>query len=246
MKSHDIGVVLGYQVEPSTGRFPDIMYQCLDALAELYWLKIVPKLATAGKYANEYDFAGKDPYPWNECEVAAAYLITRHHCRPKDISQEDESQDTLQNLERLKRRIFIPKGLDHPSSMRDILFVAADHRAERVEWLGGLVLGPDFSITVDDSVPCTDKQAIAHEAFVFAVWRELLKDMTPGDDEWLATQFFDGEMYRFWRVFANEAAAVGKLAIEYSVDCPRDTAGVRDLLDRFARTGKILVADGVE
>lgn len=207
MSSYDVGVVLGNQVNPD-GRFPDPMYRCLDRVAELYKQGVFPKLATAGNYAVEYDFVGKQPYPWKESDVSAEYLIDAGGIPPEVVLREGKSKDTLQNLVELKK-------LFKQHNLMRIFIVAPHHRATRIRWLAELVLGPEFAVQVDDTVPCHDKQAIAHEAFEFAKWQELLKDMTPGDDEWLEAQFFDGEIYQFWRTFAKEAAGRGLLAAQY-------------------------------
>lgn len=185
------------------------MYRCLDRAAALYKQGVFARLATSGKYAVEYDFAGREPYPWRECDVSADYLIDVCGIPPEVVLKEGESKDTLQNLVELKK-LFGPQGV------RRILIIAPEHRAPRLRWLAELVFGPQFTVHVDGTVPCRDKQAVAHEAFIFAKSREFLKAMKPGDHEWLETQFFDGEAYKFWRKFAQEAAARGLLATQYS------------------------------
>src|SRR6185369_11340107 len=104
------------------------MYWCLDRAAELFWLGAFPKLATSGAYAVEYDFAGREPYPWKECDVSAGYLIEEHGVPDGVILREGKSKDTLQNLVELKK-LFIQRGIRH------ILIVAPEHRVERLEWL---------------------------------------------------------------------------------------------------------------
>jgi hypothetical protein len=149
-----------------------------------------------------------------ECDKMAEYLQTRH-VPTKDILRESESKDTISNIYYLKRQVFQPKGL------KNLLFIAAEARLPRIEFLCKRILGPTYKLRFE-AVTHTQGEVSPNEKQTLAKQAAFLAPMKDGDDTWLDNQFYIGPYYAAVRARVIERAALEPLL--YLADPPWPTA----------------------
>ncbi len=188
MAEYDIGVVLGSQPDTTTWQFPQQIYESLDEAGRLIESDEIPLVITSGKWGINIDDLGLTQ-PFRESDAMAEYLI--HNGIPDDkILRERESKDSISNLYYLKTQFFIPRGMIRP------LFIVAEFRVPRLQFLCRKVLGHNFEVSF---LPIPSEIGSTYdEANTSRVQKEFLDQMQDGDHEWLKDKFYDAPMYKYW------------------------------------------------
>ncbi len=184
---YDTAVILGSR--PSDGktwRFPSHIYYSLDRAIELYNQKIISSITVSGKWTLNFDVL-HITQPFTECDKMADYLLAKDI--PADaILRESESKDTISNIYYLKRRVFQPKGL------RSLLFIAAEPRLLRIEFLCRRILGSTYA-PYFEAVAYGPDEVSPNEQHTLAKQAAFLAPMKDGDDKWLDGKFYVGPYY---------------------------------------------------
>lgn len=185
MNHYDLIVILGSK-QGEDMRFPSHVHAALDRAVELYDQGIAPAIALSGKWALEFDHQGIVP-PAVESALMADYL-EKHGISKAVILQEDKSKDTVANLYYLKQTVF------EPHQAKRLLFVLADFRIERVRFLAHKILGSAYTVDfMTISSPAAERYP--DEAQTLERTKYYLKDMTPGDDDFVKDMFYDHPFY---------------------------------------------------
>ena len=188
MKQYDAVVVAGSQPDTTTWEFPEQVYKCLDKAEELLENGHATHIVVAGRWSIALDNRGL-VQPFKECDAMANYLLAQGVPADK-ILKEGFSKDTISNLYYLKTKIFIPNGYTK------VLFVAADFRIPRLEFLCKRILGAAYEYGFE---PIASKPSASYnEPHTFKVQKEFLAPMKDGDHAWLADKFYSAPMYEYW------------------------------------------------
>jgi len=188
MKQYDAVVVAGYQPDTTTWEFPEHVYKSLDKAKSLLESGRATHIVTAGKWSIAMDNRGL-VQPFRECDAMADYLLAQGVPENK-ILREGFSKDTISNLYYLKTKIFMPKGYTK------ILFVAADFRIQRLEFLCKRILGAEYEC--DFEPVAAERNSTYNEPHAFKIQQEFLAPMKDGDHAWLADKFYSAPMYQYW------------------------------------------------
>jgi uncharacterized SAM-binding protein YcdF (DUF218 family) len=188
MKKYDAVVTLGSQPDTTTWNFPEQVYKCLDKAKTLLDCGRVAYVVTSGKWSITLDNIGL-VQPFRECDVMADYLLSLSVSESK-IIKEGLSKDTISNLYFLKTEIFIPRMFNK------ILFVAADFRIPRLEYLSGKILGDEYGWAFEPIAASPSSNY--NEKHTLEVQKEFLRPMKDGDHAWLADKFYSAPMYEYW------------------------------------------------
>ncbi|MDQ3094294.1 MAG: YdcF family protein [bacterium] len=202
MPHYDTAVILGYRpLNGETWQFPAHITSSLDRSVELFNEGTISFITVSGKWTINFDVLNI-AQPFKECDKMAEYLLRK--CIPNDaILRESESKDTISNIYNLKRQVFVPNAL------RNLLFVAAEPRLERIKFLSQKILGSEYSL---DFEPVTYKpeEVSQNEQRTFAEQDAFLAPMKNGDDAWLDGRFYTDPYYD----------AVKNRVVERAVDEP--------------------------
>ncbi|MFZ1549224.1 YdcF family protein [Candidatus Roizmanbacteria bacterium] len=192
MKRYDGIVILGSQpINPSVSwTFPTHVYNSLDRAIELHHKKVSPYIIVSGKWSVRFDTLKITP-PFTECDKMAEYLLEKGVTK-EFILREDESKDTVSNLYYLKKLIFKPKKI------KEILFIVADFRIERIRYFCKRILGSEYKVHFL-SVNSESGEIYPNEAHTFKIYKEFLSPMKSGDDAWLDGKFFTAPIYSYWK-----------------------------------------------
>ncbi len=182
---YDSVIVLGSQPDPTTWKFPDQIYTCLDATIELFNQGIAPLIVTSGDHTINFDFDGIDQ-PLPECDMLAEYLRDKGIDR-QSILTERHSKDSISNLYYLKKEILLP------NKMTNLLFVVASFRIPRLQFLCAKILGPQFIVSFEPVIAI--QGSTYDEESTIRRQREFLAPMKNGDSDWLADKFYDHPFY---------------------------------------------------
>ncbi len=186
--AHDAIVVLATQPDTETWEFPKQIYECLDKAAKLFKAGKAPFIITSGDRSISIVSRGLKQ-PFKECDKLADYLVEQAIPSSK-ILREGESRDSISNLYYLKTNFFIPR------KTRNILFVVADFRIPRLEFLCKRILGPDYKVTF---VPISAEVGPSYnERHTMKIQKEFLEPMKDGEHGWLNDKFYDSSMYKYW------------------------------------------------
>ena len=182
-----VAVILGSRpYDGKTWQFPSHIYNSLDRAIDLYKQKFISLIVVSGKWTINFDVL-HIKQPFKESDKMADYLIAKG-IPSQAILRESESKDTISNIYYLKRKIFKPMGLIN------LLFIAAEPRLQRIEFLCQKILGPDYELRYEavnfapDEVSLNEKLTLARQA-------AFLKPMTAGNDKWLDGKFYTGPYY---------------------------------------------------
>ncbi|MDQ3065076.1 MAG: YdcF family protein [bacterium] len=188
MNKYDAVIVVGSQPDLVTWKLPEQVYQCLDRAQEILVSGKASYIITSGKWSIVLDNIGLKQ-PFRECDVMTDYLIMRGVPVSK-ILKETKSKDSISNLYYLKTEILIPK------SFKNILFITADFRIPRLEFLCQRILGNEYS--VDFETVTAIPSSSYNEPNTFRVQKDFLEPMQDGDHTWLADKFYTAPMYKYW------------------------------------------------
>jgi len=184
--SHDVIILLGSQPDLTTWEFPEQVHLCVRRAKELLNEGQAPFIVTSGKWSTTIDTLQLHQ-PFRECDALANLLIDQG-VDPAKILKESRSQDTISNLYHLKKGLLIPRN------MKRLLFVVAEFRIPRLEFLCEQILGPDY--TIDFEPIQSEPSASYNEPQTFKMQKEFLEPIKPGEHEWLADKFFAAPMYQ--------------------------------------------------
>lgn len=184
--TYDLIVLLGSQPDIATWEFPEQVHACVERTKKLLEQGLAPYIATSGMWSISIDALGLKQ-PFRECD-ALAELLVQQGVDPTKILKEDCSRDTISNLYYLKTGLLIPRG------MIRLLFVVADFRIPRLQFLCERILGPEYVVGFDPIE--SELGASYNEPQTFQLQEEFLKSMHTGDHEWLADKFFTAPMYQ--------------------------------------------------
>lgn len=188
MAKFDALIVLGSQPDPITWEFPRQVYDCLDTTKELYDSDVAPLIITSGMWSIALDSQGITQ-PFKECDALADYLINKG-VPTEDILKEGDSKDTISNLYYLKTNLLIPHKLTK------LLFVVAEFRIARLQFLSGRILGSDYSVFFEPIQ--SEMGSTYNETLTLKVQSEFLEPMATGDHMWLKDKFYTAPMYQYW------------------------------------------------
>lgn len=184
---YDCLIVLGTQPDLQTWEFPEQIIQCLETAAKLFKDGVSDKIIVSGKWSRRIEDCQLGQ-PFDECDKLAD-LLTAQGVDEEAIYRERQSTDTVSNLYYVKQQLLIPLGL------KKILFVVADFRIARLEFLVRKVLGPDYQVDYEP-VESDEKMSPSYnEAETMARTEKFLANMNDGDHDWLADKFFDHPFY---------------------------------------------------
>jgi|GEM_PF-1169314 uncharacterized SAM-binding protein YcdF (DUF218 family) len=199
MINYDTAVILGSRPrDGKTWRFPSHVYYSLDRAVELYNKKKISFITVSGKWTLNFDVL-HITQPFTECEKMADYLLAKG-IPDNAILRESESKDTISNIYYLKRQIFESKGL------RSLLFIAAEPRLPRIEFLCQRILGPTYSLHFE-AVAYAQDEVSPNEQRTLTKQTAFLAPMKDGDDAWLDGKFYVGPYYDAVRNRVIERAA---------------------------------------
>jgi uncharacterized SAM-binding protein YcdF (DUF218 family) len=184
--TYDVIILLGSQPDLVTWEFPGQVHACVDRTRELLAAGRAPYVITSGKWSIAVDTL-RLQQPFRECDALADLLIAQG-VDPSKILKEEHSQDTISNLYYLKTGLLLPRGMKH------VLFVVADFRIPRLQFLCERILGPDY--VVDFEPIKSQPSASYNEPQTFKLQKDFLEPMQPGDHEWLTDKFFSAPMYQ--------------------------------------------------
>ncbi len=189
VKTYDAIVVLGSQPDPATWKFPKQVYDCLDRAMELLNQDNASHISVSGDHGIKLDNLNIKQ-PFKECDVLADYLLKRGVPSDK-ILKEGESRDTISNLYYLKTQVFIPQ------QMKYLLFVVAEFRIPRLQFLCKRILGKDYMCDFESISSKTG--STYNESHTLKIQSAFLEPMADGNHNWLDGKFYDAPMYQYWR-----------------------------------------------
>ena len=199
IQAYDSIVILGSRpLNPKTWELPSHVYASLDRAAELYNAQATGFITVSGEWTINFDVLNIKQ-PFKECDAMAEYLQALD-IPDEAILREAVSKDTISNLYYLKRQIFEPKAA------KNLLFIAAEPRLERIKFLCKRILGPDYFIACE-GVGLFPDEAYSNEAFTLKTQSEFLEPMRDSDDSWLDGKFYDDPFYEAVRIRVEADAA---------------------------------------
>ncbi|MDQ2973419.1 MAG: YdcF family protein [bacterium] len=187
MSRYDTAVILGYRpLNGETWQPPTHITNSLDRSVELFNEGSIQSITVSGNRTINFDVLNI-AQPFKECDKMAKYLLT--NCIPDDaIQRESESKDTISNIYYLKRQILMPREL------RNLLFIAAESRLERIKFLCERILGSEYRLDFEP-VEYKPEEVSQNEQLTFAEQSDFLAPMKDGDDAWLEGKFYDDPYY---------------------------------------------------
>lgn len=183
---YDLIILLGTQPDLTTWKLPEQINACLYRAKQLLDDSVAPYIVTSGKWSITVDTLNLRQ-PFYECDEMAR-LLAELGVAPEKILTERSSKDSISNLYYLKKEILIPRNA------RRLLFVVADFRIPRLQFLCERILGDGFDV---DFEPIKSEPGPSYnEPKTLQLQTDFLRPMKDGDHEWLADKFFDAPMYR--------------------------------------------------
>ena len=185
MDKHDVIVLLGSEPNLETWEFPQQIHNCTKTVAGLIKAGVSNKVIASGKWSRVVENKSL-PQPFLECEKLTELLLAKGVPKAA-ILRECISTDTISNLYYIKTQFLIPQ------KWKNVLFVVADFRIARLDFLCSKVFGPDWrvsynSVRADEGVSYNEARTIERS-------KAFLAPMKDGDHEWLADKLFDDPFY---------------------------------------------------
>jgi len=184
---YDAVIVLGSQQNITTGEVPNHVLQSLDKAVRILKTGDTAAIAVSGKWALFFDVKNIAPPPMTECAILTQHLLEKGVSQHL-IWQEGESKDTVANIYFLKRHILEPK------QAKRVLFIVADFRKERLEYLTNKILGPTYKVDFT-TVSSQPAEHYPHEQDTLARTKYYFDAMQPGDDTYLDGMFYEHPFY---------------------------------------------------
>jgi uncharacterized SAM-binding protein YcdF (DUF218 family) len=178
--------LLGSQPDLSTWKFPEQINVCVKRAKQLLQQNQAPYIVTSGERSVSVHTLQLEQ-PFRECDALADLLI-EEGVDPAKILKENLSRDTISNLYYLKIGWLIPRG------MKRLLFVVAEFRIPRLQFLCERILGPEY--VVDFEPIKSEPSPSYNEPRTFQLQKEFLEPMNTGDHEWLSDKFFTAPIYQ--------------------------------------------------
>jgi uncharacterized SAM-binding protein YcdF (DUF218 family) len=144
--------------------------------------------------SGEYSFLYEDKKPpFTEAFEMEKYLLEKGVSK-EAIFKEEQSKDTVGNAYYSKKYIFIPK------KEKEIIIITSDFQVERVKYIFGKILGPDYKfkiIGIKSSLPDGEREAVwQRQKDLLLKTRELLSNMKDGDHDFLKDRIYKLKFYR--------------------------------------------------
>ncbi len=184
---YDAIIILGSEPDTQSWKFPAHVIATLELAAAAYKSGEAPYIIVSGKWALSFDAQGiKQPY--RECDEMTTHLI-QLGMDSSAILREGESKDTISNLFYLKRQFL------SPMKMHRLLFLTADFRLKRIQFLCTKILGPLYLVEFR-IVPSLPGERYLHEQHTLDRTKHFLQAMHDGDDAFLEDKFYEAEFYK--------------------------------------------------
>ena len=184
---YDAVIILGAKPSGEAHTFPSHIYAALDESAKLYMQGKTRHIVLSGNYALRYDRDGQKP-PFRECDAMADYLVNLGVPR-NVLLLEGISKDTIANFYYTKKTMLVPHKL------RNVLFIAADFRLARLDYLARKVFGPEYTVSFS-AVAALPDEVNPTEDIVMQRTKDFLESMHDGDDSFLDEAFYTHAFYQ--------------------------------------------------